>query len=262
MVTEDLILLTKNLAFLPCSFISSKASDKEFRDEYSEMSIARGLKSKINLLKVVAFGSQSKQKPQIIHWYKAGTQTDAEWFFINGVCTTRELAELNIAAISELFGVRVTALYNPTDGFVKDILECIHERTFDKYAGITEELFDRVLNVINAGKSVKIIAHSQGGIIASNLLKMLKSLNSSFDIELFTFASAADEDVPVSGVYQEHFCNEFDFVARMGILNEVTSGARYTKAKAAGHFLNRDYLEHFKQAKYCNGNSRLYSYLK
>lgn len=259
MVIEDFILLAKQLVFLPSILLPSASSDPAFRKEFSETSNFPGLRNKISLLRKMTFG-EADGRHQIIHWHKARHSTD-EWFFINGICTTKELAELNIEAISALFNAKVTALYNPTDGIIRDLSECIYERTFDKFAPITEELLDRILNAVNAKKHVKIIAHSQGGIIASNLLKALREINGKYNIELYTFASAADENVEVEGVYQEHFCNEYDFVARMGLLNEDISSNVYVLPKTTGHFLNRDYLEHFKQAKYCNGNSRLFKYL-
>jgi len=259
MLIQDFLLTLKHLAFLPCAFLPSKSSDPEFRELYSELANVRGTLNKIKLMREIALGSEYKR--QTIIWHKPGVQ-DADWYFLNGICTTPEIAELNLEAISDLFGTKVTALYNPTAGFVPDILECIYERTLDKYAPVTLDVFDKIQKSLDAGKKVRLIAHSQGGIIASNLLKKFQALGKPVDLELFTFASAADEDVVVPGVYQEHFCNEWDFVARIGMLNESTSGNRYTLEKTPGHFLNRDYLEHFKDAKYCNGTSRLYSYLK
>ena len=259
MLVEDLLLTAKNLAFLPCAFLPSVSSDPIFRELYSEFANVRGTLNKLKLMREIALGNEYKQ--QTIIWHKPGAQ-DADWYFLNGICTTPEIAELNIEAISDLFGVKVTALYNPTEGFVSDILECVYERTLDKYTPVTIDIFDKIQKSLESGRKVRLIAHSQGGIIASNVLKKFKALDKPIDLELFTFASAADEDVCVPGVYQEHFCNEWDFVARMGMLNEITSGTRYTSAKTIGHFLNRDYLEHFKCAKYCNGESRLFSYLK
>ena len=122
---------------------------------------------------------------------------------------------------------------------------------------------------------VVVIAHSQGGLIISNVVKMLLQdhggnplLN---QLEVYTFASAHDEypssctdalkhQVP----FTEHFANNDDYVAQVGVLNagsKKTVGSIYIK-NGAGHLLNFHYLRDFVHGKYeGKEGSRLYSLL-
>ena len=260
MFIKDLVNTAKNSKYLIFNtLVPSEVSDIQFRTEYSELStILRTAPGFIKTLYNMSFGQQHQCELLI----KEGSGCD-HWFFINGITTTKEVASINELALEELFGVEFSTLYNPTNGLISDLLECISERTFDTYSDITRELYDKIDELLNSGKRVKIIAHSQGGIILSSLLKFLKNTGKKFPkVEVYTFASAADEDIVVPGLYQEHFCNENDFVARMGMMINNPVGPLFIKKNANGHLLNRDYLEHFKGGKYCKGKSRLYNYIK
>lgn len=260
MLIRDLFNTAKNAKFLFFNTLTpSEVSDIKFREEYSELStILRTRTSFIKTLYNMTFG----QKHQCELLLKEGNECE-HWFFINGITTTKEVASINELALEELFEVEFSTLYNPTNGLVADLLECISERTFDNYSEISRVLYDKIDELLLEGKKVKIIAHSQGGIILNSLLKTLLNTGKKFpNIEVYTFASAADEETVVPELYQEHFCNENDFVARMGMMLNNPVGALYIKKDSNGHLLNRDYLEHFKEGKYCGGKSRLFKYIK
>ncbi len=257
---RDVINTAVNFKYLYNTIKISEVSDIKFREEYSEYStIARSKLGFTKTLYNVAFGQNVKQFELILKQ----SESDEFWFFINGIMTTKEVASVNELALENIFGVEFSSLYNPTHGFVADILECVSERTFDQFSECTQQLYDVVDELLESGKKVRIIAHSQGGIILSNFLKLMKQSGKRYsNIEVFTFASAADEDILVPGVYQEHFGNENDFVARMGLMSLVTMGDYYIKKDGDGHLLNQDHLEHFKEGKYCKGKSRLFEYIK
>ena len=260
MLIRDLFNTAKNIKYLIFNTLTpSRVTDASFRAEYSEMSTI--LKTKTSFIKTVynmTFGQLNHDCELIL---RGGTEHE-HWFFINGVTTTKEVAAVNELALEHIFGVEFSTLYNPTNGIIADLIECISERTFDNYSEIATQLYSKIDEMLLAGVKVRIIAHSQGGIIASSLLKTLAQTGKRFyNLELYTFASATDEDINVEGVYQEHFCNENDFVSRMGMLNNNPVGALYIQNNTDGHLLNRDYLEHFKSGKYCNGQSRLYKYV-
>lgn len=265
MIIKNLIVDTykvlKNVFYIKDVIKPSNVSDPAWREKYSEFStvsqtVPKFAKTVINMLT----GERIKQFELCLKDF----DEDEHWFFINGIMTTKEVAAINQMALENIFGKEFHTLYNPTNGFLADILESIYERTFDSYADITLHLFDAVDDMIYKDKKVKIIAHSQGGIILSNFLKLIKEHSQNgkdySNLEIYTFASAADEEVSIEGVHQEHFGNEKDFVARLGLMFENTQGKFYTLNNGVGHLLNQDYLEHFKSGKYCNGKSKLFSY--
>ena len=268
MVLKDLIKVFKNIRYLSHVLDSSTSVDPKFRSRFSEETyILNSCPSIAMLLAYVALG-KPLQRDSLVGTFTAGTEKYKEnksevWFFVNGICTDVTLAKLNGECLSEIFGRRIRIAYNPTFGIVPDLVECIFERTFDGFAPITTHLYAEVLTAISNNQQIKIIGHSQGGIITENLLKLLKlnKINCS-NIEVYNFASAADEDVVVPGVHQEHFANETDFVSRVGILSANPLHPVYIKPSGVGHLLNRDYLEHFKRGAYCGGSSKLFSFVR
>jgi len=258
-IFRDIVFTVANLKYLLLVTKSSEPSDINFRKEYSELTTIK--KSKIGILETLYNISTRQNIKQFKFLLKKGKNNE-KWFFINGILTTEDVAKINEKALESLLGVEFSTLYNPTNGFIIDIFESIFERTLNGYAHITKALYREITELLASGKKVKIIVHSQGGIILSNFLKLMKQTGKVCkNVEVYTFASAADEDVFVPGVYQEHFGNEYDFVNRIGLMRAFTVGDFYQRAGAYGHLLCRDYLEHFKEGKFCNGKSRLFSYL-
>lgn len=266
MSVKNLILdkykVLKNAFYIKDIIKPSRVSDPAWRKKYSEFfAVNKTIPKFTKTVFDVLAGERSKQFELCLKDFDG----DEHWFFINGIMTNREVAALNELALENIFGKDFHTLYNPTNGFVADILEVIYERTLDNFAEITQQLFIVVDDLICRDKKVKIIAHSQGGVILSNFLKLInehsKNGKDYSNLEVYTFASAADEDVLVDGVFQEHFGNEKDFVARVGLMFENTQGKFYTLNNGVGHLLNQDYLEHFKSGKYCNKKSKLFSYI-
>lgn len=100
------------------------------------------------------------------------------WFFINGICTDRQVLMLNAAYLSKLFHRPLTLLHNSTCSLLPDLAECAIGKAWD---GVTESVRSAFAPLYAALKSpakqrVILIAHSQGTIIASVLLWMLRSL--------------------------------------------------------------------------------------
>lgn len=208
------------------------------------------------------------------------------WFFLNGIGTNEDMARVNARMISDIFKRPVTALHNPTNGFIHDLVEVLNGRGSCRKTEIAhsakEQIWQQLLkikaNMKDAGSvgrkecKVVVIAHSQGGIIMSNVIGMLLDEHPGDplldQLEVYTFASAHTEfpspwhqdrtkyDVP----FCEHFANDEDFVARIGVINggsKKTTGQIYLK-EGAGHLLNCHYLRDFAKGRY-GKDSRLYS---
>ena len=186
------------------------------------------------------------------------------FFFLNGICTDKNVWEINAKEIETIFDFKVSSLYNPTHGVFHDILECIFGREFDIEDEDTKELYTILRKALDEKEKVVVIAHSQGGIIISQLVQQLiddsnPNLNK---LEIYTFASAS-ADMPTGDYHAEHFANKYDYVSRIGVLEyrNYFHGKVY-ESSGAGHLLNIHYLEPFSKGMFCVGRSRLSTYLK
>lgn len=100
------------------------------------------------------------------------------WFFINGICSDRRIAAVNAEMLCRMFRRPLTILYNATDGFLLDLVECAAGKGFEA----TTEAAARNLHPLVAAlcdatvERVVLVAHSQGTIVASALLKALQEL--------------------------------------------------------------------------------------
>lgn len=194
------------------------------------------------------------------------------WYLVNGVAEARSMVAGSLAALKAATGRDVMGLYNPSMGLGVDLLECLLGRCLDiasrPVAVITRRLADDLRN----GVRVVLLAHSQGGIIASNVVRSLLRDAAAGDaavlakasgegavgtdaavppagapplttahlaqLEVYTWASAAD-DMPHGRLpdgstvpFCEHFAAEGDVVARMGAL--TFSGALAAAAAGGG----------------------------
>jgi hypothetical protein len=264
MLLRDLLLVAENARYLPRLFASSAPTNGDFRLQYSEVNYLRESVTATQLIKGMVTG-QGIGTPRGASFFLTGESYDKSehWFFVNGVAVDADLAMQNAICLSEIFKRQITVVHNPTHGLLPDLIECVFERTLDQSSPISIDLYNAVMDALLNGEKVKVIGHSQGGIIASRLLYKLQCLDfEAFkNLEIYTFGSGADESVAVKGVKQEHFANSDDFVARIGITKAQADGDVYVR-KEIGHLLNRDYLEHFVGGHFCGGKSRLYSYLK
>lgn len=237
--------------------------------------------------------SRVRQRPD--HHESLTSHRHEAWLFVNGILTNAELADLNCAYLADLFHRPITLLENSTDGLVEDLVECARERSFGRNAEATERAFPAIYDAMKdpEKRRVVVIAHSQGTIIASAVLRLLKLLYrgdrdqpacrddplaardvvrgagvqldpADFEplergelakLELYCFANCASTmrhvDAGAGGPlpWIESFGNEFDLVARLGMLapnprkrGMAIDGPCYERKGAWGHLLNQHYL--------------------
>ncbi len=212
-----------------------------------------------------------------------------KWFFVNGIATDPTLLKMNGAYLYSVFKRPIELIYNPTDGVLIDIFESVFGRTFD--FSLTPELYTkrRVEDAIfsNMYDRVILLAHSQGAIVASNVIRELirdfrqkNRLEKLTRLEVYTFGSAADEidaDDTLSNAhnrlvpYIEHFANTDDVIAQLGILQKENPTYRKImdgpifKLEKSGHLFNAHYLCDIVNKRYVSTQvgtqSRLYGYL-
>lgn len=198
------------------------------------------------------------------------------WFFINGVATDHWIAQLNAEHLAHLFKRRIHILHNYTLGLDRDLRECVRGRTLEEHTIVARQLLRELKRYAQAKGKVKvvIIAHSQGTIIASEMVKRLADRGQSEAdpallerLEVYHFAFCADE-FPEGARHVEHFVNERDFVPSLSVVPKNyynVPGHVFRRAGAAGHLLSAHYLEDFAHGEYKEdagaGQSVLFRYL-
>jgi hypothetical protein len=100
-----------------------------------------------------------------------------KWFFINGILTNDDVAQLNAAFLSDLFHRPVTLIQNSTCGLVQDLVECALGKQWQRTTEAVKKAFPAIHAALKSEKEkVVIIAHSQGTIIASVVLQLLEAI--------------------------------------------------------------------------------------
>lgn len=153
-----------------------------------------------------------------------------QWFFINGVLVNENWLDENCKYLEKRFNTGVTGILNRSYGLLWDLVEGIFERSFN-IETIPVHLTTRVLLPVlrdNNVKKVRLVAHSQGTIVASLVLqKLYVELSYTRDqdclkkLEVYTFANACRDFINPGGLVKriEHYVNIRDPIAKLGILN-------------------------------------------
>jgi hypothetical protein len=243
---------------------------------------------------------------------------DERWFFINGILTNDDIANLNADCLAYLFNRPITLIQNVTDGAVLDLWECALGKEWYGNTANTESArmaFPPIYDALKDPdkKKVVVICHSQGTIIMAILLHAFEALTrlkadphlkpslimaedggmgdavqrardlaqfvraayifkedaglnpEDFEplterewrkLEVYCFATCANYmhyHARVPGCppvpWMEHFGNEHDLVARLGMLAPQAAiqsidleGPFYVRKGAWGHLFNSNYL--------------------
>lgn len=198
----------------------------------------------------------SNEDPKDTKADKVKVETE-RWIFINGIATEPFWLHLACQRLAKWSSREVTGVYNRGDGILWDLIECGGERDERGVGNITSQdnLIQRTMSSLRAQESLRnqletflqrptegqrsyshivMIAHSQGCLILRLALKHLIA-NCGLDIRtsmlqrlcIFTFGNPSvnwqfcDGSQLSSYVRRtEHFANEKDFVAKLGVLNE------------------------------------------
>ncbi len=112
--------------------------------------------------------------------YNNFTSHPAEhWFFINGICTNSDLAQLNARCLTALFHRPITLIQNATDGALLDLDECSLGKEWFQNTESATAAFPAIYDALKdpAKKRVVVVCHSQGTIIMAVVLRGLKALD-------------------------------------------------------------------------------------
>ncbi|OJD32566.1 uncharacterized protein BKCO1_37000155 [Diplodia corticola] len=177
--------------------------------------------------------------------------TDEKWIFVNGIGTELYWLHLACKKLAKRYSRDVTGVYNRGDGILWDLIECAGQRNRDgdrntqsqenmvqttaSSKAAQKELVNQLENALmqaevgNKYKYVVMIAHSQGCLVLRLALETLLHRNSSMVRDamrnrlcVFTFGNpSVDWHGKLDDVLRtEHFANEKDFVAKLGVLKD------------------------------------------
>ncbi|TGZ77422.1 hypothetical protein EX30DRAFT_199684 [Ascodesmis nigricans] len=200
---------------------------------------------------------------------------EERWLFVNGICAGTQWLQDNIDSIATIFGRHVTGVHNTTYGVLWDLVECLIQRDFLYSTEDTRLTYNYIKTTLldPSVKRVVIMAHSQGGIIVSSVIDALYAdlMPEAFDkLEIYTFGCAATRFcnpprpltpsesglTPPTPTHPrqiaaiEHYVNDHDYVARIGVLHFVRGKPRnqyvgrvFTRLNVGGHLFNQHYLQ-------------------
>jgi len=96
------------------------------------------------------------------------------WIFVNGILTNDGVAHLNGALIADLFHRPLTIVQNSTGAVWADLVECAMGKQARRVTESVEKAFPVIYDALKSEKErVVVIAHSQGTIIMSVVLRLL-----------------------------------------------------------------------------------------
>ncbi|KAF1988966.1 hypothetical protein K402DRAFT_11862 [Aulographum hederae CBS 113979] len=138
--------------------------------------------------------SKAPTDPETIAKYKR--VADERWFFLNGCCVSGHNLQQNVDVLSETFKRPIFAIHNRTYGVLGDLFECILQRSFDLFTEESRVCYEYI-KAYCADPEVKkviLIAHSQGCIMASQILDQLyvdMPAAAVSKLEVYTLGNAA-----------------------------------------------------------------------
>jgi hypothetical protein len=97
------------------------------------------------------------------------------WFFVNGILTNDEVARLNAAYLADVFHRPLTIVQNATSSLWLDLTECAAGKQWHRTTESVRTAFPAIHQALKSRKTrVVVVAHSQGTIIMSVVLRLLK----------------------------------------------------------------------------------------
>ncbi|WP_224249181.1 putative lipase [Hyalangium gracile] len=90
--------------------------------------------------------------------------------YVNGINTPKDAQYSSLESIAETTGAKVVGIHNATEGMAADLVQCVKDKLDKGTNPAVDTLADTLYKEIKAGRSVHVMAHSQGGLITSRAL--------------------------------------------------------------------------------------------
>ena len=143
--------------------------------------------------------------------------------YVNGISTTKDGQFGSLRQIADRTGARVVGIHNATQGGVVDVIQSAGDTLDIGHNPAVDTLADTVYEEITAGRTVHLMAHSQGALITSRALsdvyqrlrvedgltrREAERLLSRVEVETFGGAAGSYPDGP----RYVHYVNRLDAV--------------------------------------------------
>merc|ERR1712032_1264645 len=140
------------------------------------------------------------------------------------------MARATSSKLFKIFGRPITCIHNPTFSVIADLIECVVGRLMgDRIRSKTRKLgHELVKNMLldETKQKVVVLAHSQGTIVASNVLADVNKeaegderlAEAMKKLELYFLANCAHQTIVGKASYVENISNEWDPVAMLGAI--------------------------------------------
>jgi hypothetical protein len=95
--------------------------------------------------------------------------------YVNGINTTKEGQSGSLEHIAETTGAKVVGIHNATEGMGADLAQCVKDKLDKGRNPAVDTMADTLYRELKAGRSVHVMAHSQGGLITSRALSHVQN---------------------------------------------------------------------------------------
>ncbi|MBJ6759916.1 hypothetical protein JGU66_04020 [Myxococcaceae bacterium JPH2] len=90
--------------------------------------------------------------------------------YVNGILTEKATQSYTLQEIADKTGAKAIGIHNSTEGAVADVIQCAKDKLDKGKNPAVDTLADTLYSELKAGRSVHVMAHSQGGLITSRAL--------------------------------------------------------------------------------------------
>jgi hypothetical protein len=90
--------------------------------------------------------------------------------YVNGISNDKDTQFRSMQQIADRTGAKVVGVHNATEGMVADLAQCVKDKLDKGHNPAVDSLADTVYSELKAGRSVHLMAHSQGGLVTSRAL--------------------------------------------------------------------------------------------
>jgi hypothetical protein len=90
--------------------------------------------------------------------------------YVNGISNDKDTQFRSMQQIADATGGKVIGVHNATEGMVADLAQCVKDKLDKGHNPAVDSLADTVYSELKAGRSVHLMAHSQGGLVTSRAL--------------------------------------------------------------------------------------------
>ncbi len=143
--------------------------------------------------------------------------------YVNGINNNKDVQFNSMQQIADRTGAKVVGVHNATEGMIADLAQCVKDKLDKGVNPAVDSMADLVYSELKAGRSVHLMAHSQGGLVTSRALNdvvnrlriedgmskaQVEQLMKKVDVETFGGAAAHYPDGP----NYVHYVNNKDIV--------------------------------------------------